>query len=76
MAGIIESRQFRLAYGVSGFYLGALFILLIASLSTNQLSVQTLDSSSIWLVSIQGICSTVLSVFHIRAASAPAAKAD
>jgi hypothetical protein len=67
---VVEARQFRLAYGVSVFYLGALFVILVASLSMNMLPVEVLDSSSLWLTPLQGISSTVLSVFYVRAALA------
>jgi len=71
---VVEARQFQLAYWVSAFYLGTLFVILLVSLSVNKVPVQVLDSSSIWLTAYQGLSGTILSLFYVRAAlAAPAA---
>ncbi|MGV3660823.1 MAG: hypothetical protein ACO1TE_11585 [Prosthecobacter sp.] len=73
---VVEARQFRLAYGVSLFYLAILFVILLASLSVNKLPVEVLDASSIWIGPCQGISGTILSVFYVRAALAAPASAS
>lgn len=65
---LVESRQFRLAYGTSSFYLFVVFITLVLCLAGDNLAVGFLKSSTLWLAPCQALNGVVLSIFFVRAA--------